>query len=147
MEIWICDNKCVTVYNGDIQNFKMQMRSHMGVGEQQKTKLRGDASVVKKSSSTVSGEGKGASDRTTKTPQPASSKPKTVDMGGISKGSITKSSSNSAMSSWDDNDEDTQTTSTTMSSFEMDGLKKNMPTAEGTSGKSSYVPPHLRNKK
>jgi hypothetical protein len=43
------------------------------------------------------------------------------------------------MSSWDDNDEDTQTTSTTMSSFEMDRLKKNMPTAEGTPGKSSYV--------
>jgi hypothetical protein len=58
---------------------------------------------------------------------------------GISKGSITKSSSNAAMSSWDDNDEDTQTTSTTTSCFETDGLKKNMPIAEGTSGKSSYV--------
>jgi len=142
-EIWICDHKCVTKYNGDIQNFKMQMRSHMGIGEQQKAKLRGDASVIKKSTSTASVEGKGE-----KIIRSASSKPKTVDLGGISavisKSSISKSSSNTAMSLWDDNDEDTQTTSTTMSSFEMDGLKKNLPATEG---KGSYIPPHLRTKK
>ena len=39
-EIWICDNKTITKYQGDILNFKMEMRAQMGIGE-----LRGDAST------------------------------------------------------------------------------------------------------
>ena len=44
-EIWICDNKTITPYRGDIMNFKMDMRAQMGIEEQ--GKLRGDASVKK----------------------------------------------------------------------------------------------------
>ena len=47
-EIWICDNKTVTTYKGDIQNFKMAMRAQMGIEGQQQSTLRGDASEVKK---------------------------------------------------------------------------------------------------
>jgi ATPase subunit of ABC transporter with duplicated ATPase domains len=50
-EIWICDNKTITPYKGDIQNFKMDMRAQMGIGQSENTTtnkkpaLRGDASV------------------------------------------------------------------------------------------------------
>jgi len=43
-EIWICDNKTITKYQGDIMNFKMDMRAQMGIGNES-GKLRGDASV------------------------------------------------------------------------------------------------------
>jgi hypothetical protein len=52
-EIWICDNKTITKYNGDILNFKMDMRAQMGIeGDQPKSQqgLRGDASVQQKPS-------------------------------------------------------------------------------------------------
>jgi len=51
-QIWICDNKTVTPYNGDIQNFKMDMRAQMGIDGEVKSVLRGDASVVKKDDET-----------------------------------------------------------------------------------------------
>jgi ATP-binding cassette subfamily F protein 2 len=47
-EIWICDNKTITPYRGDIMNFKMDMRRQMGIdedGQSAAAKLRGDASV------------------------------------------------------------------------------------------------------
>jgi ABC-type multidrug transport system ATPase subunit len=47
-EIWICDNKTISPYKGDIQSFKLAMRSQMGLedGNKQAPKaLRGDASV------------------------------------------------------------------------------------------------------
>mmetsp|Transcript_26767 Transcript_26767/g.39907 ORF Transcript_26767/g.39907 Transcript_26767/m.39907 type:complete len:788 (-) Transcript_26767:495-2858(-) len=49
-EIWICDDKQITRYKGDILNFKMDMREQMGIEEEQKkgAGLRGDASVKKK---------------------------------------------------------------------------------------------------
>ena len=43
-EIWICDDKTITPYRGDIMNFKMDMRAQMGI-ENDTGKLRGDASV------------------------------------------------------------------------------------------------------
>mmetsp|Transcript_44350 Transcript_44350/g.106839 ORF Transcript_44350/g.106839 Transcript_44350/m.106839 type:complete len:782 (+) Transcript_44350:48-2393(+) len=43
-EIWICDNKTITPYRGDIMNFKMDMRAQMGIENDTGT-LRGDASV------------------------------------------------------------------------------------------------------
>jgi ATP-binding cassette subfamily F protein 2 len=42
-EIWICENKTITKYRGDIMNFKMDMRAQMGIDEV--VKLKGDASV------------------------------------------------------------------------------------------------------
>ena len=47
-EIWICDNKTVTIYKGDILNFKMDMRAQMGIEGEQKAQLRGDAIQAKK---------------------------------------------------------------------------------------------------
>jgi ATP-binding cassette subfamily F protein 2 len=46
-EIWICDNKTITPYRGDIMNFKMDMRAQMGMDNTSNSsnKLRGDASV------------------------------------------------------------------------------------------------------
>lgn len=47
-EIWICDHKTVKPYRGDIQNFKMDMRSQMGISGKQVSSLRGDASISTK---------------------------------------------------------------------------------------------------
>jgi ATP-binding cassette subfamily F protein 2 len=47
-EIWICDDKTITKYQGDIMNFKMDMREQLGIdgtGSTKKPKLKGDASV------------------------------------------------------------------------------------------------------
>ena len=47
-EIWICDDKTIDKYRGDIMNFKMDMRAQMGIGangEGANSKLRGDASA------------------------------------------------------------------------------------------------------
>jgi ABC-type multidrug transport system ATPase subunit len=47
-EIWICDNKTITPYKGDIQSFKLAMRTQMGLEDGNKPApkaLRGDASV------------------------------------------------------------------------------------------------------
>lgn len=45
-EIWICDDKSVNPYKGNIQNFKMDMRAQMGIEGEQKSQLRSDASVM-----------------------------------------------------------------------------------------------------
>jgi ATP-binding cassette subfamily F protein 2 len=46
-EIWMCDNKTIEKYKGDIQSFKMDMRKQMGIEGDQVGKLRGDASTKK----------------------------------------------------------------------------------------------------
>ena len=43
-EIWICDNKTIEKYRGDIMNFKMDLRKAQGI-EAKPGKLKGDASV------------------------------------------------------------------------------------------------------
>lgn len=45
-QIWICDDKTISKYHGDILSFKMDMRREMGIDEA--VKLQGDASVKKK---------------------------------------------------------------------------------------------------
>lgn len=44
-EIWICDNRTIEKYKGDIMNFKMDMRHQMGIDDDGGGKLQGDASV------------------------------------------------------------------------------------------------------
>jgi len=44
-EIWICDQKSVQIYDGDIQNFKMKMHARISQGSNKKELLRGDASI------------------------------------------------------------------------------------------------------
>ena len=43
-EIWICDNKTIEKYRGDIMNFKMDLRKAQGIGNDA-VKLKGDAST------------------------------------------------------------------------------------------------------
>jgi len=43
-EIWICDNKTIEKYQGDIMNFKMDLRKAQGIGSNV-VKLKGDAST------------------------------------------------------------------------------------------------------
>lgn len=43
-EIWICDNKTIEKYRGDIMNFKMDLRKAQGIGSGA-AKLKGDAST------------------------------------------------------------------------------------------------------
>lgn len=43
-EIWICDNKTIEKYKGDIMNFKMDLRKAQGISNEG-GKLKGDASV------------------------------------------------------------------------------------------------------
>lgn len=51
-EIWICDHKTIVRYQGDINNFKMDMRAQLNLEDDNKkagkVKLKGDASIVKK---------------------------------------------------------------------------------------------------
>ena len=44
-EIWICDNKTIEKYKGDIMNFKMDLRKAQGIEDGGSGKLKGDASV------------------------------------------------------------------------------------------------------
>ena len=64
-EIWICDDKTVAPFKGDIQNFKMNMRAQMGIDNADKSGLRGDASVQRKESDTTTTKTK-----TTRPPEP-----------------------------------------------------------------------------
>jgi ATP-binding cassette subfamily F protein 2 len=60
-EIWICDHKTITMYRGDINNFKMDMRAQLHLDDDKKAgkgKLRGDASVMKKTEEDVQKQGK-----------------------------------------------------------------------------------------
>lgn len=63
-EIWVCDNKTITKYKGDIQNFKMDMRAQLHLEDEGKGnkssqgKLRGDASVMKKTEEDIEKEKK-----------------------------------------------------------------------------------------
>merc|ERR1712226_1828188 len=50
-EIWICDNKTISKYKGDILSFKMDMRKQMAVEEGNGGALQGDASIMKKDDS------------------------------------------------------------------------------------------------
>ena len=69
-EIWICDNKTVTKFNGDIMAFKKHLRSQMGLAQESARALKGDASVkAKKGADKGQGEEK---------------KPKPKSNGGIS---------------------------------------------------------------
>lgn len=63
--IWICDHKTITMYRGDINNFKMDMRAQLnldddkkGSSKASKGKLRGDASVMKKTDEDLKKEAK-----------------------------------------------------------------------------------------
>lgn len=142
-EIWICDNKTVKKYHGDIQNFKMDMRNQMGIEGDQKGKLRGDASVrkgidgdytEKKKKEIINEEKKVETKK--QSMSPTSSVP-------------LKASSKSNDGAWDNDDEaykksdlNPKSSLSTLSS-----LKSSLPNGSSTSAPAGkYIPPHLRNK-
>ena len=153
-EIWICDNKRITKYKGDIQSFKLDMRDQMGIGGQQKGQLRGDASVMKKSD-------KGAKKEQTKkappkkpTPalpsvpatKPVVPAPVPVTSSNDVWGSDDEDNKNGRGDAWDSDDEDKNE----KTSFETTRIQNALPTARAPAPKppatSRYIPPHLRNR-
>jgi len=123
-EIWICDNKTVTRYDGNIENFKMDMRAQMGIDDKP-NQLRGDASVAKK-------------DDEKKTPPKKEVEKKTIDVVPPPKKQVK------------DDDSATAATSTTASSFDTEPMRRNLPSSSSADSapapRKAYVPPHLRNK-
>jgi ATP-binding cassette subfamily F protein 2 len=136
-EIWICDNKTIEKYKGDILNFKMEMRAQMGIGE-----LRGDASTRAKEGAEEKKEAP------KKAPEPklevVAPKPKTpavvVDLGQVATAPTST----------------TTTVAAAASSAASSASPSNLPASEPEAGKGSaapedppknrYVPPHLRRK-
>ena len=123
-EIWVCDNKTVTRYNGNIGNFKMDMRAQMGIDEKP-GQLKGDASVAKKDN---------GNDLKPKKPTTK----KTID--------VVPPPRKPAK----DDDSATAATSTTISSFDTEPMRRTLPSSSATDSsapqRKAYVPPHLRNK-
>jgi hypothetical protein len=137
-EIWICDNKTITPYRGDIMNFKMDMRRQMGIdgeGSSGGGKLRGDASIK-------------APDKPKKKPQPAKSEPTLEVLKPVGKVAtvteepIRASIQTEKVSMQSVADDATATTVTTAASASSGTTVSN-----GTSmAPNKYIPPHLRKK-
>ena len=142
-EIWICDNKTITPYKGDIQNFKMDMRSQMGIDD---GPLRGDASVVKKA-----GEEKPKKPKEVKKePKLEVVKPKPAPAPRPAPRFAPPPEPVKAADVWGSDDED-DTTYTTQSSYSTNGLESlksepPKPTSSSLAPKGRYIPPHLRNR-
>lgn len=126
-EIWICDNKCVTKYQGDIQNFKMDMRKQMGIDGPQK--LKGDASELnteqEKKKKPIKSKPKKEKKKLEVLP-PTKPKPKPKPEPAVS---------NHADDIWGSDDDDEQDTYTTQSQSTI---------SSAPAGR--YIPPHLRNR-
>lgn len=122
-EIWICDNKTVTRYDGSIEDFKMDMRAQMGIDDKP-GQLKGDASVSRKDN----GESE----------PPKKAVKKTID--------VVPPPRKPAK----DDDSATAATSTTVSSFDTEPLRRTLPSSSVSDSappqRKAYVPPHLRNK-
>lgn len=151
-EIWICDDKRITPYKGDILNFKMDMRNQMGLNKE--CELKGDASVAvdaarpkkekKKSAAVVdlgsstSAAKKTAPSRIKVVPKVAPPPPPVA----------TKKRSDPSDALWGSDDEDQTTATNTTASSSLSSLSRDG--AKSTTGASSvggrYVPPHLRNR-
>jgi ATP-binding cassette subfamily F protein 2 len=127
-EIWVCDNKTITKYRGDIQNFKMDMRAQLdleddGKKAREKGKLRGDASVMKKTEEQLQQEKKKAS----------------------KSGGTKSSNSNSALDSL--LTPKPRDPAEGKDSFDVSGVKDSLSKAEPSVQKRpKYIPPHLRNR-
>ena len=169
-EIWICDHKSVKKYNGDIQNFKMDMRAQMGINGEQKGTLRGDASVKvkeglekKKEVKNIKKEGGVASvisapssvRKTQKDSKPSlsvTSKSSTSVKGASLSNSVpsfkprTESASAAGDSGgdlWGSDDEEsnvTSTTASTSSSFNTNSLQRNLPRTSPAPAPAKSVP-------
>ncbi len=139
-EIWICDNKTVAKYHGDIQNFKMDMRSQMGIEGEQKSQLRGDASVsVKKAG------------KKSKSELPAKTEKKKVapKEGTVKKvPSKPERTSQSGGDAWDSDDDGRSQKKAGSSLTSLSSMTSSLPSTapSSTPAPRKYIPPHLRNR-
>eukprot|EP00551_Chaetoceros_affinis_P011593 CAMPEP_0203662450 /NCGR_PEP_ID=MMETSP0090-20130426/409_1 /ASSEMBLY_ACC=CAM_ASM_001088 /TAXON_ID=426623 /ORGANISM="Chaetoceros affinis, Strain CCMP159" /LENGTH=814 /DNA_ID=CAMNT_0050525237 /DNA_START=7 /DNA_END=2451 /DNA_ORIENTATION=+ len=143
-EIWICDNKTVAKYHGDIQNFKMDMRNQMGIEGEQKGQLRGDASVsVKKAS-----EAKQNSNQPTKTEKKVVPKEKTVEKVRAAKPERTSQPEGDVWDNDDDNNKGITEKKAGSSLTSLASMSSSLPSTAASSGLAprKYIPPHLRNR-
>jgi ABC-type multidrug transport system ATPase subunit len=139
-EIWICDHKTITMYKGDIQNFKMDMRAQMHLDDDKdgnvkpggRGQLRGDASVMKKTTEELDkGKAKKEATKTAKAQQNGNGK---------------KSGSDSALDSLltpKQRDESELNDAWDVQEINESLPKVNEPQATAP---KKYIPPHLRNK-
>jgi len=129
-EIWVCDQKKITKYKGDILNFKMDMRKQMNIDAEQKGPLRGDASVRKK-------------DDGEKEKKPAAPKQSKLEV-------VVPKVSKPPPPAIVEDDEVTTATTVTASSSNSGATKASTPAPAPAPAsepkKGSYVPPHLRRK-
>ena len=142
-EIWICDHKTITMYKGDINNFKMDMRAQLHLDDDKnnkaggsKGKLRGDASVMKKTEDDVRKE----------TKKKEGTKVVANGGGGKTTGPANLDSilAPKQRDSSESHKEDT---------FNVDDVKASLPVVEPPKVadevapmRPKYIPPHLRNK-
>jgi ATP-binding cassette subfamily F protein 2 len=152
-EIWICDHKTITMYRGDINNFKMDMRAQLNLDDDKKVgkgKLRGDASVMKKTEEDVQKQGK------------KKEMSKASNGGGV-KSASSKTALDSILAPKQREDQESKDV------FDVDEVRKSLsatdPACEYVNGdkaketlpstepaqddvpvRKKYVPPHLRNK-
>lgn len=125
-EIWLCDHKTITKYQGDIQNFKMDMRVQLELedeskgGKSSKGKLRGDASVLKKTD-----------DEKEKKKKPKSEVAKSSSSGSALDSLLAPKPRDAAEKK---------------EALDVSDVKESLPAAPAPQGRPKYIPPHLRNK-
>jgi len=132
-EIWICDHKTITMYRGDINNFKMDMRAQMHLEDNtragskaSKGKLRGDASVMKKTEEDMKKESK------------KKEKAKAVKANGGAKKSASNSAALDSLLA-----PKPREAKESRGAFDFGDVKGNLPSQDA---RPRYIPPHLRNK-
>jgi ABC-type multidrug transport system ATPase subunit len=138
-EIWICDHKTITMYKGDINNFKMDMRAQLHLdddknnkagGSNSKGKLRGDASVMKKSEEELRKDAK--------------KKESTINGG-------KKSLALDSVLAPKQRELSESINKVQVDVFDVDDVKASLPPIESSKvedvpSRPKYIPPHLRNK-
>mmetsp|Transcript_32742 Transcript_32742/g.67202 ORF Transcript_32742/g.67202 Transcript_32742/m.67202 type:complete len:288 (-) Transcript_32742:861-1724(-) len=149
-EIWICDHKTITKYRGDIQNFKMDMRAQMDLDDGSggksaaKGKLRGDASVMKKSEEELEKEKKKRENAKSKSSSMSNGGKNSSAFDSLLSPKPREGSDIAAPSSKPDTDK-------TGDAWDVTEIKETLPKAEPTPEpipeRKKYIPPHLRNKK
>ncbi|GKY90796.1 hypothetical protein MPSEU_000052400 [Mayamaea pseudoterrestris] len=134
-EIWICDNRCITKFKGDIQQFKMTMRDQLEKDHDKDAgKLRGDASTLTKSQDAKAVKPKVTKPASTpaqlppKTPQVAQQEPSTVAIETLKI------------------DDDAATATTVGASSTGSYVPPHLRNVTSSGGGGAYVPPHLRRK-
>ena len=149
-EIWICDEKKITMYKGDIQNFKMDMRAHMNLDDAKgsskssggKKGLKGDASVMKKTEEELEKEKKKKEKAKAESSSNSNGGKKTSALDSLLAPKPREGSGVGAPNSKPADSGDAWDVTEVKDSLP----KTEEPAAESAPVKKKYIPPHLRNK-